>query len=132
MNNEKTAKNSWLLRIYEWPLSYLIGLSIGAAVALGFAAWESSLSVYLEPTGIFLFLGGWVILIGASFGTGMDKFIDLPPQTNIQKWILRSSIVIGIALHTIAWTFFTTPTETRENKTEHTNPLPRLESKFNE
>lgn len=112
MNPAENAKKPWLFRIYEWPLSYFVGLLIGSGVAVGFAAWDSSLRVYLEPTGILLFLSGWAIIIGSGFGNGMDKFIDLPQPTRFQKWILRSSIAIGIALNAIAWTFFTTPTET--------------------
>ena len=121
---EKITKKSLLFRIYEWPLSYFVGLSIGTAVVLGFTALESSLNTYLEPTGIFLFLGGWVILIGSGFGTGMDKFIDLPPRTNIQKWVLRISIVLGIALNMVAWIFFTTPIEIWEDRAGTTIHFP--------
>ena len=106
----------------------MVGLLIGLAITSGFAFWDSSLHSHLQPIGVFLFCDGWVILMGSVFGVGMDKFIDLPPPTKCQKWICRSSIVVGIALTTIAWVVYAKPPETgKENKALHEIPVPHLD-----
>lgn len=54
----------------------------------------------------------------------MDKYIDLPPQTKIQRSISRCSVVVGIALNVVAWTFYTKPLETRGEQAVVANPHP--------
>jgi hypothetical protein len=112
LNELPQTKKPLLFRIYEWPLSYFVGLLIGLVVTFATSFWYSGLREMLQPAGRFLFLSGWVLIIGSYFGTGMDQFIELPPRTGLQKWITRGSVVVGIALNTIAWTFFTLSPET--------------------
>jgi hypothetical protein len=107
LNAPPQTKKPWLFRIYEWPLSYFVGLLIGLVVAFASSFWYSGLREMLQPTGRVLFLSGWVLIIGSYFGMGMDQFIKLPPRTGLQKWIARGSLAVGIAFNTIAWTFFT-------------------------
>ena len=106
MNQTTQSRKSIFLRIYEWPISYVVGLLIGLTVTSGFALWDSTLERFLLPAGIYLFLGGWILLIGFAFGNSMDKIIGTQVPTRRERLIRRSSLVLGICLNAVAWTFF--------------------------
>ena len=112
---------SFFVRIYKWPISYFVGLLIGLLVIFGFLLLDTNLLTHLNPTGMYLFLGGWVLMIGASFGEGINKILDIPAPTKLQIWIRRGSIVVGITLSTVAWTFFTAQFEDKGEQASSNN-----------
>lgn len=89
----------------DWPFSYFSGMLIGLAMASGLAILDSQLRNYLQPTGLCLSLGGW----GLIFGSTVERMIRRSPSNRLQEWIHRGSIVVGIILNAIAWTFLVTP-----------------------
>lgn len=107
MNATEQKRKPLIFRFYEWPLSYFVGLLIGITVAIISSLLISDLSTHLEPTGLFLFFGGWVLLIASGFGQGLEKAFNIAPSTESQRWICRLSVAFGLILNVMAWTLYT-------------------------
>jgi ABC-type uncharacterized transport system permease subunit len=123
MNKTSTNKKRLILRIYDWPLSYFVGLLIGLVVTSLFGIFSSDIRSNFEPIGINLFLLGWILIIASSFGHGIEKIITIDPPTKTQQVIRRGSVIAGIALSAAACTFFMQPDKLREeNKSEQATP----------
>jgi hypothetical protein len=108
MNKTSQDHQAIHFRIFEWPMSLLIGGLIGLVIALGIVFGHPRLHNLFEPTGIYLFLGGWVIILAGGFGVGINHIIDIPSPTKRQRLIRRYLIATGIILNVLACTFYTT------------------------
>lgn len=123
MDEPKEQDKHLLIRIYDWPYLYFVGLLIGLTVVVGFWTWSSDLRDQFQPIGVILFLGGWMLIIGGGFGHGIEKVVARDTQTKLQKRIERISIGVGLVFNIIAITFYMqTAAIDHENKPEVATP----------
>lgn len=122
-------QDSWWIRIYRWPCSLFVGLLIGSLAAGSFLLWDCKLEAYLEPLGMKLFLLGWILIIGSSFGSGREKHLALPAPSVFETRFRRLVLAAGFILNLVAWIGLEQPPENRGEQNAAGQPATRLESK---
>ena len=92
--------------IFKWPYSYWLGLMIGLGVTCVVWKFDPEAFSFLTLTGTRLFLGGWVLIIAATFADSMRKFFHPQPVNIWHQRILKLSVILGFAGKIIPFMFF--------------------------
>ena len=106
VGKKSQTKKPLILRLYDWPLCYFTGIIIGLVVTILIGFFDQNIGSFLNPVGRLLFLGGWAVVIGGSFGSGMERFIEVAEPTQVQRRIQRFSIILGMAISVTGAVFF--------------------------
>ncbi|MEZ5327927.1 MAG: hypothetical protein R3F19_23015 [Verrucomicrobiales bacterium] len=104
-----------------------MGLLFGLLITTTFAVFDTDLHIHLQPSGVYLFLSGWVMIVAAVVAEAVERFNINSPLTKLSKRVRRISMIVGIAFNTVAWTFFGTPPEQRSEET----PTPSSQASLN-